>query len=153
MNYQDRASELIRTCVAGTTSHRARLATKVLSYDDLHQAIRDFLFEPVADTQRWVRIDRTIIKQRALAKGLADRDDDVVIETVHAETLNAVEWEKRATILQKLEAWYSEKNLKVELTASNFWLVTSCGSYEKKRTKIRVVALWYGVEHVREITL
>lgn len=153
MNYHDNASALVRSGVAGSLSQRERLASSLLSDDELHEAVRDLLFVPVADTQRWIKVDKEIIKQRAVSKGEANRDDPVRIETVPADALTALEWEQRSMIVQKLETWYAEKALKVELTVNDFWLVMSCGIHQRKRTKLRIVARWCEVDHVREIAL
>lgn len=153
MNYHDNASALIRSGTAGTPSQRERLASRLLSDDELHEAVRDLLFSPVAETQRWIRVDKDLVKQRALSKGEAGHNDQVVIETVPADALDASEWEKRATIIRQLESWYSEKQLNVSLTVNDFWLVISCGTHQRKRTKLRVVARWCEVDHVREIAL
>lgn len=153
VNYHTRASELLQTGVVGTQNQRERQQAKLLPDDELFEAVRDYLFRPIAELPRWVRIDKYTIKERALARGEASESDTVHIETLPADALDAAQWEKRATIARQLGIWFEQNKLDVELEISDHWLVVHCGNYQKRYTKLRISARFCNVDHVREVAL
>lgn len=149
--YHDAAVELVR--MYGTESQAGRLELGLLPDEELCAAVRDYLFKPIAALPRWVRVDKETIRQRAAERGLAGPDDPVATENVTADALTGPEFAKRIGIVDALDAHLKGRPLFERWTVDHLWLVVSCGSYEKRHTKLRVTIKWCGVEHVREVAL
>lgn len=125
------------------TEVRERFEAGVLPEEEFETAVRDVLFKTIESWPRWKKIGKHVVAQRARRYNLATDRDEVKFEKVSADVFKAEEWAK----IKEL------KRLLPNAALEPFWIVATCGSYEKRFTKVAVRINFAGRQYVREVAL